>query len=1027
MSRKTVEICLVALGMLVLAIISTYPLIRYFDYAIPYAAFGGPLGWNRTGDMLQLLYWFWLVKENFTGAVPFDSNPYEFNMLMAPDSSGLNSIPLAFLYMLFSPLGDAAAYNCTILSSYVLAGVFMYLLARLYSGSRLGALFAAVIFTFAPSRIHGVASGHGYGFLFFLYPFVLYYLETAIRSQKIRYGLLAGIGLICLAMLEPHLIYYLCVFLAVFIPVRLVAQLPAQATLSTFPATIGKTLDSWSLSRSLLIIWGSALAAVFYTQVLFVCRDQDPFFTPFSGWVFGLYPFIVVLLAMSLAAIYERTSPLNFRQGLAVAAGSLMPLYSLLLLAGWTCVYRPVSTAIVVAALLALVLTVKLILLRHHLVSIGRTLGQGLVLTKKSVLAVIPLILSMGLIVVWIMASKVSQVSSTIVGGGRTLRDVELFTSRIPDLFTSTSYVFLGLIPALLILYLFIRIIYLIALAGDQEKLDTEAQMMRLFYISVAFCSYVLAMGVAFGKSSLYIFFYHYFPFFNYPRVSDRIMTMVLFAGAITVAFAVKSIQERWTRPAVHNFMILLLVIAMGVQLKDYNVFKPMGITLLDQGQDIYNHVQENIDDGLLLEIPLWPGDSHQSSLYQHYIMIDRVKRVNGYSPLVLNEYIKNIFEPLNSINSGMINRQQYDMLHRLKVKFITVHDHENVFPKKVSTYGPITTVRRLRQSPYLEFVDMKNVMHFKTFDWPNQDLYLFKVKDHVPAEVENEVADWYGMPYFYGVNSRLHQETGQIVEDKEIDRQVFGATEGKHKPGFLIYGPYDLYSPGNYRCYFTIQTEGKSDEDIARLEVASVIDNGDQVVLAQAGVKSGQGDKLYRKMYLDFTIAEKAKMEFRVYYYGKGHVRLEQIAVYPADHDVPLNFLDAAKMVGDTGQLMQEKDTSTGKVVAAIVGGSKPGKMVYGPNRTYGKGQYSARFYLRTQGVEQVNKAEIAAALSVTDEHDLIIFSQQDIAVSELNDNSFTGVDVEFVLTRDEELSFQVEFTGKASLQLDGIEIIRH
>lgn len=1027
MSRKTVEICLVALGMLVLAIISTYPLIQYFDYAIPYAPFGGPLGWNRTGDMLQLLYWFWLVKENFTGAVPFDSNPYEFNMLMAPDSSGLNSIPLAFFYMLFSPLGDAAAYNCTILSSYVLAGVFMYLLARLYSGSRLGALFAAIIFTFAPSRIHGVSSGHGYGFLFFLYPFVIYYLEQAIRSQKIRYGLLAGGGLICLAMLEPHLIYYLCVFLAVFIPVRLVAQFPVVNEDKISAAKDLSNLNGWSLSRSFLIIWGSGIAVVLYTQILFACRDQDPFFTTFSGWIFGIYPFIAVFLAVGLAAIYQRLSSFSFRQALAVQAGSLLPLYSLLILSAVTCLYQPVNTTIVVISLVALIAAVQLILLRQHLFFMVRNLGNGLLLRKKTILPVLPVILAMGLIVVWISLSKIKQVSSTIAGGGRTLRDVELFTSHLSDLFNSTSPIYLGLIPTFLIGYLLFRILYFTVSAKEKERIDDEAQFMRLFYIAVAFCSYILALGLAFGKSSLYIFFYHYFPFFNYPRVSDRIMTMVLFAGAIAVAFAVKSIQDRLTRPAVHHFMILLLVMAMGVQLKDYNVFKPMGITLLDQGQDIYNHVQKNVGDGLLLEVPLWPGDSHQSSIYQHYIMLDRVKRVNGYSPLVLNEYIENIFKPLNSINSGILNRQQYDMLRQLKVKFITVHDHENVFPKKVSTYGPMTTVRRLRQSPYLEFVDMKNVMHFKTFDWPNQDLYLFKVKENVPIETEQEIIDWYNMPYFYGVNSRLHQETGKIVEDKEIDRQVFEATEGKNKPGFLIYGPYDLYSPGKYRCYFTIHTAANSKEDIARIEVASVVENGDQVVLAQAGVEGEQGDKLYRKMYLDFSIAEKAKMEFRVYYYGKGNVRLEQISIYQADHDVPLNYLEAAKMVGDTGQLMREKDASTGKVIEAIVGESKPGKMVYGPNRTYGKGQYRARFYLRTQSMATINKADVAAALSVTDEHDSIIFSQQDITVSELNDNAFTGVDVEFVLTRDEELSFQVEFTGKASLQLDGIEIIRH
>lgn len=170
MFKKSLEITLVVLLMLVLAAVSTYPLAQYFDQGIPYAPYGGPLGWNRTGDMVQLLFWFWLVKENFMGNVPFDSNPYEFNMLMAHETSGLNTIPLAFLYMLFSPLGDVTAYNCTIISSYVLTGLFMYLLVRLYTGSRGGALLAAIIFTFAPSRIHGVSSGHGYGFLFFCIP-----------------------------------------------------------------------------------------------------------------------------------------------------------------------------------------------------------------------------------------------------------------------------------------------------------------------------------------------------------------------------------------------------------------------------------------------------------------------------------------------------------------------------------------------------------------------------------------------------------------------------------------------------------------------------------------------------------------------------------------------------------------------------------------------------------------------------------------------------------------------------------------
>lgn len=1027
MYKKSIENCLVALAMLALAIISTYPLIQYFDQAIPYAPYGGPLGWNRTGDMLQLLYWFWLVKENFIGAVPFDTNPYEFNMLMAHDTSGLNTIPLAFLYMLFSPLGDAAAYNCTILSSYVLAGLFMYLLARLYTSSRAGALLGAIIFTFAPSRIHGVSSGHGYGFLFFLYPFILFFLEKGIRSRKIRYGILASFGLICLAMLEPHLIYYICVFLGVFLPLRIVAQFPIVSDEKiSFPRGAFNYVSSWSTSRSLFILWGAGIAAIFYTQILFACRDNDKLVTPFFWWIVGIYPFIPILLSVCMASVYQRFSPLSFRQGLAVEAGSSVPLYFLILLSGGTYFYRPVDTAIVVTTLLVSVVLIKLIFLRHYLFSMLNTLVNGIIVRKNSVFPIIPLIFSMGLIVVWIISSKVKQVSSTIVGGGRTLRDVELFSSHLSDLFNSTSHVYLGIVPTILISYLLLTVFWYAVFYKKNEKIDDEAQLIRLFYLVVAFCCYVLALGVAFGKSSLYILFYHYFPFFNFPRVSDRIMTMVLFAGAIAVAFSVKSIQRRFTKPVAHILVISLLVIAMGMQLKDYNVFKPMGITLLDRGQDIYTHVKENIGDGLLLEIPLWPGDSHQSSLYQHYIMIDRVKRVNGYSPLVLNEYIETVVTPLSSINTGMLNRQQYEMLRKLKVKFVTVHDHENVFPKKVSAYGPITTVRRLMQSPYLELVDMENFMHFKTSDWRNKDIYLFKVKENVPVEADKKQNDWYDMPYFYGVNSRLHQQTGDVVEDKEISKQVFEAIEGKHKPGFLVYGPYDVYSAGEYHCYFTISTDASTEEHIARLEVASVAENGDQVVLSQRELKGEKGDKLYKKLYLDFSLAKKAKLEFRVFYYGKGGVRVEQVAVYKAGNDMPLEFLEAEKMVGNTGQLVYEKDASSGRVIEAIAGKSKNGELVYGPNRIYSKGQYRARFYLRTKNAGNSNKTDVAAVLSVTNEPDATALSQRNVTARELNENSFTGVDVEFALMRDEELSFHVEFTGKASLQLDGIEIER-
>lgn len=1024
MARKWWEIPAVLLLMLALAVISTYPLIRYFDTGIPYAPFWGATVWNRSGDQIQLLYWFWLVKENFIGAVPFDTNPYEFNMVMAYETSGLNTIPLAFLYMLFSPLGDVAAYNCTILSSYVLAGVFMYLLVYLYSGSRAGALLGAVIFTFAPSRINGFTAGHGYGLLYFCYPFILYFLEKGIRAKKIRYGFLSGLGLIGLSMLEPHLIYYICVFLALYIPVRCVALLPVSGdTLS--PGRDGaQGLLSWSVPRSLFTAWGAGVAAVLYAQLLFSCRDQQLFFSPSFWWVLILYPFIPILIALCFSSLYQRLSSLRFQESFALEAGSLLPLYLLLPLAGLACINRPVDTATVVAAAVVLVVIAKLSLLRKHLRSMVQVLADGLARRKSQIWPILPVLISLGGIVVWIASAKINMIASTIAGGGRTLDDVGLYSSRLSDLFLSTSNVYIGIVPAVLAGSFLLALLLTLLLNRPQERFGQESELIALFYAVVAFFCYILALGLAFGKTSLYVLFYHYFPFFNYPRVSDRIITLVLFALAIVAGFVVQGMQRRCRTRVALGVVTVLVVGASVLQLKDYNVLKPMGINILDQGQDIYTHVQENIGDGRLLEIPLWPGDSHQSSLYQHYIMLDRVPRINGSSPLVLTEYIDTVFEPLASINQGRFYREQFELLHQLGVKFITVHDNRDVFLEKVSPFEPLTTVRRLKNSPYLEFVDIDNMMYFKTWKGRNVRLYLFRVKNKETI-VEDAEQAWYDMPYFYSVNSRLHQQIGEIVEDKTTGRKVFQATEGKDKPGFLVYGPYDVYSPGAYRCYFTLKTSADPATAVARLEVVRVAEDGEVTVLAQAEVTGPAGNSSYRKEYLDFSLAEKEKLEFRVFYYGKGQVRVEKVSVNKKGSDSPLYFLEAEKMVGDIGQLVFAEDASGGKAVEAGAGKSNNGDLVYGPNRIYAKGRYAARFYLRMKEAGNITETDVVAMVSVTDGQDLSIFAQRNVLAGELGDNSFTGIDAAFEVSRDEELSFHVRSTDKVDLQLDAIEIL--
>ena len=104
------------------------------------------------------------------------------------------------------------------------------------------------------------------------------------------------------------------------------------------------------------------------------------------------------------------------------------------------------------------------------------------------------------------------------------------------------------------------------------------SNLISLFFITVAFCCYILALGLALGKSSLYILFYHYFPFFNYPRVSDRIIVMVLFSIAIVTGFVVKKIQDHFINQRSLHIVTGIFLLGGGLQLVDYNLLKPMGV-----------------------------------------------------------------------------------------------------------------------------------------------------------------------------------------------------------------------------------------------------------------------------------------------------------------------------------------------------------------------------------------------------------------------------------------------------------------
>ncbi len=100
------------------------------------------------------------------------------------------------------------------------------------------------------------------------------------------------------------------------------------------------------------------------------------------------------------------------------------------------------------------------------------------------------------------------------------------------------------------------------------------------------------------------------------------------------------------------------------------------------------------------LALPLWPGSSHWTSIYEYDVMLSRVRLVNGYAPAVPAGYFENVFQKYESLNQGYATDEQLDALLALGVRHLILH--ANAFPEQVSPFPPAAALRALTGHPRL-------------------------------------------------------------------------------------------------------------------------------------------------------------------------------------------------------------------------------------------------------------------------------------------------------------------------------------
>lgn len=316
-------------------------------------------------------------------------------------------------------------------------------------------------------------------------------------------------------------------------------------------------------------------------------------------------------------------------------------------------------------------------------------------------------------------------IDATTIEDGRSMREVGLFSPRPEGLLDWVSSghensIYLGwFIPILLAIGL--ALLLWAVLRNPRRMLPTG--VVYLLLLAGSALMIILALGVNGPENGRWFnICRHYIPHYDMIRQPAKIYALLPPMLAILSALALQQILALGTRfKTATRLIVLIFMLITGVV---YAFQVRTTVCLLDEKQGAYAAVaadaHANGKEPRALVIPLWPGDSAWSSLYEHYVSLYRIRMVNGYLPVVPLDYIRDIAVFHEFSNVGIIPPPQWNDLRQRSIDYILFH--EDAFPEQVSNFPADFTLRNLLINPRLELLAQDgNVWAFKMLDAPHE------------------------------------------------------------------------------------------------------------------------------------------------------------------------------------------------------------------------------------------------------------------------------------------------------------------
>ncbi|MBU4565902.1 MAG: hypothetical protein KMY53_00650 [Desulfarculus sp.] len=1008
-------------GLAVLALLAlltlahTWPLAAHWNQSIPYVYHPSP-GWELVpqmpGDHLQFYYWSWLFTDNVTGPSSFPSNPYEFNTFLHPQGIALYAnFPFSLFYLALKPLGALSAYNAVVLLTYLLAGMAAFALARRMLGSSLAALPVALIYALLPFRASQALSGHLYGFIAFMLPATLWCLEKGWAKGSAWWGALGGLLLLAVGLMEGHLLFYTTLLMGLYLPLRLLT-LTDPAEPGDAPQTGGAASAWWvagaglALGLSLHLAAGRGDAALSGGMALAVSLSL------------GLV--LLVCLWLTLAELAARLTSLGLAASRDYLARGLAPLLLSPLYAVQYWLDVPHLGKALIAALLLWGAWRALPALWRARRWPGFPRGTWPPL--------IALGIGWGLGAAAMMVQKARVLDESIASQGRSLGEVKLFAPNLADLFQlspahSEQVVYLGLVT----LVLAGAGLLLLALGRRDRGLRAPAALWAVLGVLAA----LLCLGPNLPQMPLYNWLYQYMPFFNYPRVPGRLVIFaVLFLGLLG-GWTLKELAKAWGGGRM-TALVLALAVILGVAW-DFRPARDPGLCLMPPPGPLAAAVKGKLPTGpdakqRLLGLPIWPGDSHQSSVYELLISQTRAVMVNGYSPQAPQAYVDQVFWPLYSLDFGLVTPQAWDTLKRLKVGLVAFYEDEEVYTRKVCPFPPELARRRLTAGGRFQA------------ELQAGNVWLLRPRDAAPDPAQalaqvSPVTSWWDASWLPGATGRLVEDKnasgwGLLFEEaatwggplgprmKRPAGNVAQAKAGGDAPGWLARGPGRPLPPGSYVARLRLR-RGPGGMP-GRVEA---VDKRSGKMLASLELSPAllPDDHSWHDVALPFTLEGLLPLELRVWFSGQADLALDVALINFAGMERPQAYYPASRLWRQAGELVADPQAPTGLAVRAKPGWTPPLYLMHGPQQTYPPGRYVARFRLAAPAGAPP-EALLAQVTVATD------LGRLPLATAQVHGRDLGGgyrdIELSFELKRRCELGLRVRYAQGGEVRVAGASV---